>query len=265
MANPRFAENVPAFDKFGDEMVTLMEAITGPPGLDLLKQSGLLSDQKEHIDVLENAAGAGILTELLKKELAKEKKVKIVMGDVEQNMVNLAKARIEQNKWENVEAKVIDAHSLPSDDAAFDYVFINFGVQLMPDPKKVVEEAHRVLRPTSTFGYTSWTSPAFISILQAVDPAAPFPPIFDTPYSSLSATPDHLTSFGFSEIQIKPVTVQVPFESPEDCADKFKKTMPPIFGDKDRSEKIKDYLRKEHGEGKFVLDWEGLVITAKKA
>jgi ubiquinone/menaquinone biosynthesis C-methylase UbiE len=92
-----------------------MEQITSVPALALLKQTGIFTAAAEgkEVSLFDGISGAGIVAAVLKGELAKEKKeakVKIVLGDNDENMISLAKERIEQEGWKDVEAKVMDAN-----------------------------------------------------------------------------------------------------------------------------------------------------------
>ena len=104
----------PAFDTFGNDELAAMEGITGPPADHLIRLSGILDtaaaaqQPSTELAVLENAAGAGILSAKLKAQLPEGAKVKVVAGDVERTMVDLATKRFEAAGLGDVRAQVID-------------------------------------------------------------------------------------------------------------------------------------------------------------
>ena len=49
-----------------------------------------------------------------------------------------------------------DAEALPFAEGEFDAVFNAFGLPHIPDPDRVIAEAHRVLKPAGRFAYASW-------------------------------------------------------------------------------------------------------------
>lgn len=112
MSSDTHTIETPAFDTFGNDELAAMEAITGPPADQLLRLSGLLdavaAQPDAELAVLENAAGAGILAAKLKAQLPEGANVKVVAGDVERTMVDLATKRFEAAGLVNVRAQVID-------------------------------------------------------------------------------------------------------------------------------------------------------------
>jgi hypothetical protein len=135
--------------------------MTSVPGLALLKQTGVLTAaaRGNEISLYDGFSGAGLTALLLKRELPEEAKIKIVLGDKDENMVSLVQSRIEREMWTDVEARVMDANvrflpffsslppfsrwpflpffqALPLPAASFDYVTLNCGPQLAPDYEK---------------------------------------------------------------------------------------------------------------------------------
>ncbi|BGP14455.1 hypothetical protein JCM10213_004577 [Rhodosporidiobolus nylandii] len=260
------ANLAPSFSHFDDEIVKAMEAITGLPAARLIAQSGILNDEREdELSVLDNAAGAGVVTALLMQELPRGRKVKVVLADLEQRMVDLAKQRAEQRGWQNLDVQKADAQELPFADASFDYILWNFGPQLLPHEKKGLAEAHRVLRPHSTLGYTSWTSPGFLPLLIAADPSFRVPPLFSAPHSTVAGAAGFLGELGFEDVKVEPVSVPVKFDGVEHFFQAMKKGVPGLWADEERNKKVAAMLTEKFGEAPFELMWEGLVITAKKA
>ena len=92
-----------------------MEQGTTPPAVAMLTQAGVLPNPPNDALILDNACGAGCVTNALFKELGKDQiesaGIKIVCGDLQPNMVETVSERIKANGWGSVvvEAKVVDA------------------------------------------------------------------------------------------------------------------------------------------------------------
>jgi ubiquinone/menaquinone biosynthesis C-methylase UbiE len=102
-------------------------------------------------DVLETAAGTGVLTRALASRLAPS--VRIVATDLNQPMLDQASRRQAHGapQW-----KQADALALPFDDRSFDVVACQFGVMFFPDKVQGYKEARRVLRPGGRFLFNVW-------------------------------------------------------------------------------------------------------------
>ena len=102
-------------------------------------------------DVLETAAGTGVLTRALAARLAPS--TRIVASDLNQPMLDQA-ARRQQGG--TVEWKQADALALPFGDRSFDVVACQFGAMFFPDKVQGYREAGRVLRPGGRFLFNVW-------------------------------------------------------------------------------------------------------------
>ncbi len=90
------------------------------------------------LDVLEVAAGTGLVTERLAEGAAR-----YVATDREPAMLELLARRV---RAEGLEVQVADAKQLPFPNASFDVVVIANLLHLLPQPELALGEAHRVLR-----------------------------------------------------------------------------------------------------------------------
>src|SRR4051794_63655 len=104
-------------------------------------------------DVLETAAGTGIVTEALAERLAPA--VRLVGTDLNQAMVDHAAAK---PALKRAALKQADALKLPFADASFDAVACQFGAMFFPDKVAGYREARRVLRPGGRFVFSVWDS-----------------------------------------------------------------------------------------------------------
>jgi len=105
-------------------------------------------------DVLETAAGSGVLTRALAPLLSQE--ARFVVTDLNQPMLDRAAQRQPHNDaivWQQS-----DALNLPFEDGIFDVVCCQFGVMFFPDKRRGYAEALRVLRPGGRFLFNVWDS-----------------------------------------------------------------------------------------------------------
>ncbi|GAA5911788.1 hypothetical protein JCM6882_003354 [Rhodosporidiobolus microsporus] len=252
----------PNYSHFGDAEIQLMESITGPPAQQLIKQSGLLDDKRDDLTIFDSAAGAGVVTAIVKAALPD---AKIVMGDLEKKMVELATKRIAEQGWKQVEVKEANAQELPFADASFDYTLANFAFQLFPDPDKALSEAYRTLRPSGTLGYTAWNYVPFVALLARVDPSFTTPPPFSAPVAVRSKVPGALSAAGFSDIQVEDVKSPRKWPSADQFLEDMKWGMKGLFQDEQRNQKLLALIKEEQGAGEVEFTWEGIAVTAKKA
>jgi ubiquinone/menaquinone biosynthesis C-methylase UbiE len=102
-------------------------------------------------DVVETAAGTGVLTRALAARLPA---ANLVATDLNQPMLDLAAARQPDARW--VTWQTADALALPFGDHRFDAVACQFGVMFFPDKVQGYREALRVLRPDGRFIFNVW-------------------------------------------------------------------------------------------------------------
>ncbi len=137
-----FAGSIPEiYDRF------LVPLIFEPYAVDLAGRVAALAPN----DVLETAAGTGVLTRTLSKQLPAS--THIVATDLNQPMLDQAARRQPAG---TVEWKQADALALPFGDRRFDVVTCQFGVMFFPDKVKGYKEARRVLRPDGCFLFNVW-------------------------------------------------------------------------------------------------------------
>jgi ubiquinone/menaquinone biosynthesis C-methylase UbiE len=160
-------------------------------------------------DVLETAAGTGVLTQALAARLPAG--TRIVATDLNQPMLDRAALRLSGHP---VSLQQADALALPFDDGSFDCVACQFGAMFFPDKVKGYREARRVLRPGGHFLFNVWDRISENEFADEVTKAvaALFP---DSPPQFLARTPhgyhdvdkirQHLDAAGFSRIEVEAV------------------------------------------------------------
>jgi ubiquinone/menaquinone biosynthesis C-methylase UbiE len=141
-------------------------------------------------DILETAAGTGVVTQALHRALPD---ARIVATDLNPAMLEVAAERLRSDK---VRFQAADAQDLPFDDQSFDLVVCQFGVMFYPDKLDANREAFRVMRPGGRYLLVIWDkldkNPASRAIQDVV--AAEFP---DDPPAFLARVP-----FGYADMEI---------------------------------------------------------------
>ncbi|OAP35860.1 SAM-dependent methyltransferase [Sinorhizobium glycinis] len=142
-ADKVFAGAIPAL--YERLMVPL---IFEPYAIDLAERVARLKP----LDVLEIAAGTGVVTRALAPKLDIE--AQLVATDLNQPMLDVAQSKMGDD--ERVVWQQADAMALPLDDESFDVVLCQFGVMFFPDRVKAYREARRVLKPGGRFLFNVW-------------------------------------------------------------------------------------------------------------
>lgn len=132
MASEQDWEKLFKEDKFVKNYKT-GERVTGQFAQALIDQSGLILESQvtkdRHLVVLDNACGTGIVSSLLHHQLDDKVKSnwKLTCGDISEGMIEYTKLRMEKEKWQNAEIKLVDAQATHLPDAHYTYVFTAFG------------------------------------------------------------------------------------------------------------------------------------------
>jgi ubiquinone/menaquinone biosynthesis C-methylase UbiE len=141
-------------------------------------------------DILETAAGTGVVTRALHRELPD---ASIIATDLNAAMLEVAAERLKSGK---VRFQAADAQDLPFDDQSFDLIVCQFGVMFYPDKLAANREAFRLLRPGGRYLMVIWDqlerNPASRAMHEAV--AAEFP---DDPPAFIARVP-----FGYADLEV---------------------------------------------------------------
>jgi SAM-dependent methyltransferase len=190
-------------------------------------------------------------------------------------------AHAARERGATLEWREADAEALPFGDAEFDVVTSCLGVMFAPHHQAAADELVRVTRPGGRIGLLSWTPEGFIGQMFAtMRPFVPPPP------AGVQAPPlwgdeQHVRALlgdRVAEVQARRRTVRVDqFDRPEDFRDFFKAYYGPTIaayrGIADAPDRVaaldKELVdlaaRHDSGAGSLVMDWEYLLLTARRA
>src|SRR5262249_7142464 len=82
----------------------------------------------------------------------------VVISDVVEKMVDIARARAKARHLANVRTQVLDLEDIAQPDGAYDGVLCREGLMFALDPARAVRELHRVLRPTGRAAVAVWAT-----------------------------------------------------------------------------------------------------------
>ncbi len=174
-----------------------------------------------------------------------------------------------------------DAEDLPYADGAFDVVLSSVGVMFAPRHQQTADELVRVCRPGGTIGLISWTPEGFVGeLFRTMKPYAPPPPPGAQP-PPLWGDEDHVRGLlgdRVTDVVARRQTVTVDdFRTPEEWRDFWKTAYGPtivayrtIGDDPERVAALDRDLaalaaRYDRGTDRTVLEWEYLLLTARRA
>lgn len=159
-------------------------------------------------DILETAAGTGVVTQALHRALPD---ARIVATDLNPAMLEVAGERLRSDR---VRFQAADAQDLPFDDQSFDLIVCQFGVMFYPDKLAANREAFRVLRSGGRYLLAIWDTldrnPASKAVHEAVGAEFPGdPPQFYARvpfgYADLEIATADLIAAGFDDLEFETV------------------------------------------------------------
>jgi ubiquinone/menaquinone biosynthesis C-methylase UbiE len=173
-------------------------------------------------EVLETAAGTGVLTRAMASRLPAQ--ARIVATDLNQTMLDHAQKRSHDGR---ITWRQADALALPFEDQRFDIVACQFGAMFFPDKVQGYREARRVLKRGGHFFFNVWdaiSANEFPDVVtQALATLFPQdPPRFMVRiphgYHDVEKIRAELTAAGFKEISIATVEGKSRASSPREPA-----------------------------------------------
>ena len=179
-----------------------------------------------------------------------------------------------------IEWEEADAENLPYGDGAFDVVLSCVGVMFAPHHQRAADELVRVCRPGGTVGVLCWTPTGFIGeMFKVMKPYAPPPPPGAQP-APLWGEEGHVRDLLGDRVsdliaRRQELTVEG-FPTPEAWLRWWKTVYGPTIavyrGIADDPERVAELdhdltaliARFDRGTAGLVMDWEYLIITARK-
>ena len=204
---------------------------------------------------------------------------RVVASDLAPELLEAGQARAAAQGVE-LEWREADAEALPFADGQFDIVMSCLGVMFAPHHQASACELLRVCRPGGTIGLLSWTPEGFIGQMFAtMKPFAP-PPLPGAQPPPLWGREEHVRALlgdGVTSVTARRQTLRVEaFPTPAAFRDYFKARYGPVIAtyrsiasDPGRVTALDDELvrlarRHDHGTAATVMDWEYLLLTARK-
>jgi ubiquinone/menaquinone biosynthesis C-methylase UbiE len=203
----------------------------------------------------------------------------VVASDLTPELFEAGRARAAAEGVE-LEWREADAEALPFADGEFDVVLSCIGVMFAPHHQAAADELVRVCRPGGTIATLSWTPSGFIGQMFAtMKPYAPPPPpgAQPPPLWGDEAHVRDLLGDRVDTVEASRQTLVVDHaRTPEALRDYFKATYGPtiavyrhIGDDPERVAALDRDLaalaaRFDRGTGATVMDWEYLILTARK-
>ena len=249
---------------------TIVNEIVSPLGPVLVRAAGVKSSDR----VLDVAAGTGSAS-----IPAAEIGARVVASDLTPELLEIGR-RDAEARGISLDWKTADAEALPFGDDEFDTVLSAIGVMFAPHHQAAADELIRVARPGGTIAVLSWTPEGFIGqMFAAMKPFAPPPPPGAQP-PPLWGNEDHVRKlFGdrVTDVEVRRQALEVTrFDVPEDFRENFKAHYGPtiatyrnIADDPEKVAALDRALaelaqRYDRGVDKTVMDWEYLLVTARK-
>ena len=207
----------------------------------------------------------------------------VVASDLTPELLEQGRARADAAQL-TVERQEADAERLPFPDASFDAVLSCIGVMFAPHHQAAADELVRVCRPGGRIALLSWTPEGFVGrMLAAVRPfAAPPPPGAQPP--PLWGSEEHVRALlgdRVTGVRTSRRTLTVDqFATPEDFRDLFRRAYGPTVAayrriaddpqqvaalDAALVEVARGAARPYGDSGHLVMDWEYLLLTARRA
>lgn len=112
-----------------------------------------LSKSNQPSQIIDVAGGTGdIAFRIIEKSRKENIEVKIIITDINQEMLNVGRQRaIDTNLFNSCSFICCDGENLQFDDNSFDYFTIAFGIRNFTNIDKALSEAHRVLKKGGKF------------------------------------------------------------------------------------------------------------------
>ena len=266
------------WDKFSDGWKKWDELVLSwlePVGIEIINGAQLRADS----NVLDIASGTG---EPAISAAVRCPKGKVMMTDLSEKMLKIAKENSVRRGLKNVEIRQCDAGALPFVDATFDAVIARFGFMFFPDVMVAARELSRVAKPgarvsTAVWGQpekNSWATTIMGTIAKHIDMPKPMPGV---PGLFRCAESGYMGGVfreaGLKNVTEKNVNGKLYFESADEYFTFMNEVAAPVVAGMAQADevsrvKIKDAVKaitaKTITDGKVCFDWSAIVIFGEK-
>lgn len=226
MTTSNHAHSADTWDSHAGKWSSSVQQITLAPCTTLLQQaSSILPLDSPNTHVLDNGAGSGQLTGLIK---SKYPDVPITATDLSKTMLETLEQKSVSEGWNNTRTIVQDAQNLNElADASVSHVFCTFVINFTEDPQKAVGEMHRVLRPGGVVGISTWSRVSWVACWEAAvrkvqggsDYHAPL--LFHKGTMETDYMEQAMQQAGFADIEIQTFECYHPEKSVDGAVDEF--------------------------------------------
>lgn len=210
------------------------------------------------------------------------KKGKVVITDIAEHMLDIAKEKVKASGLQNIEIMVCDATELPFKNETFDAVSCRFGFMFFPDMELAAKEMYRVLKPGGKIAASVWNIPdknfwvtATMGTIMKNMELTPPPP--ESPGMFRCAKPGRMKEVfgkaGFKNYSEKEVTSKLATGTVEKYWEMMTEVGAPIVAALSKaSEAMRSKIKKEvfelinqkYDPGNVYIDTSALVLTAEK-
>lgn len=251
--------------------------------MDFLKPMGdeiiAMLNPKDTDVVLDVASGTGEPGLTIARKL---KFGKVIVTDLAEDMLKIAKENAGQQGINNIEIYPCDVSELPFADNTFDAISCRFGFMFFPDMMLAAKEMARVLKPGGRIATSVWNVPeknfwitAILGTISKNMELAPPPPgapgMFRCAKDGL--IPEIFKQAGLKNISVKEVTGKMNCKTTDVYWNVMTEVAAPVVAalsnaDDKMNEKIKREVYKtveqKYSDGNVVIDSSALVIYGEK-
>jgi ubiquinone/menaquinone biosynthesis C-methylase UbiE len=208
-----------------DAIAAGYDRYVAPQEVELANEALTLVGLKRGERFLDVAAGTGGLS-LPAARLG----ARVLATDWSPVMLERFAARVREEGLSGAEARVMDCHALQLEDDTFDVTASQFGVMLVPDQPRALQEMVRVTKPGGRVLVIAYGAPAeieflplFISAVQVVVPdfagLPDDPPPLEFQISDPSVLRQRLTGAGVKNVRVEPSAERPGFRSGQEMWD----------------------------------------------
>ena len=226
-------------------------------------------------DLLELACGTGIVTRRLRRRLSDARK--LVATDLSPAMTAFSRGRL--GNVPGIEWREADAGNLPFPDASFGAVVCSLGIMFVPDKRKAVAEARRMLMRGGRYIFNTWDrldenphARIGAEVMEELFPGDAEIQAAKTPFSfhDVGAMRALIGEAGLKELRMEKVSIPIECESAERYATGMVRGTPRSLLIRQRGksyeeviERVAEALAREGGKAPFRLTGHVIVFETQ--